>query len=119
MVAIASLLVIVTISVVVTRVATSALELTGVSRELATFQARSAYTGVGFTTEEAEAVVTHPIRRRIVLNLMLLGNAGSPASWRRSSSASSMTRHVELHSSDWVSSRLAWLCSGSRRRARG
>ena len=74
--AIASLLVVVATSVLITRIATSALVMTGVSRELANFQARSAYTGVGFTTNEAETVVTHGVRRKIILTLMLLGSAG-------------------------------------------
>lgn len=63
-------------SLLVTRVATVALTLTGLSRETARFQARSAFSGVGFTTSESEQVVSHPVRRRIVLLLMLLGNAG-------------------------------------------
>jgi hypothetical protein len=46
------------------------------SRESARFQARSAFFGVGFTTAEAESVVAHPVRRRIVGWLILLGNAG-------------------------------------------
>src|SRR4051812_49663437 len=49
------------------------------SREMARFQARSAFTGTGFTTAEAESVVRHPVRRRIVLGLMLAGNAGLAA----------------------------------------
>jgi len=48
----------------------------GMSRESARFQARSALTGSGFTTSESEAVVSHPVRRRIVLFCMLLGSAG-------------------------------------------
>jgi TrkA-C domain len=76
MIAIASLLVVVLISLLVTRVATVALISTGLSREMARFQARSAFTGTGFTTTEAEVVVNHPVRRRIVLLLMLSGNAG-------------------------------------------
>jgi len=74
--AIASLLFVVATSALITRIATSALEMTGVSRELAYFQARSAYSGVGFTTNEAETVVAHGVRRRIILTLMLLGSAG-------------------------------------------
>ncbi len=70
------LLVVVTISIVVTRVATVALAATGVSEELARFQARSAFSGVGFTTPEAERMTSHPVRRRIILMLMLAGNAG-------------------------------------------
>src|SRR5204862_7988845 len=76
MVALISVLIIVLLSVLVTRVATVALSLTGMSRESARFQARSALTGVGFTTTEAEDVVNHPVRRRLVGGLMLLGSAG-------------------------------------------
>src|SRR5881275_478532 len=76
MVALISVLVLVLLSVLITRVATVALSLTGMSRESARFQARSALTGVGFTTSEAEDVVTHPVRRRIVGGLMLVGSAG-------------------------------------------
>ena len=49
---------------------------TGLSREAAQFQARSAFTGVGYTTNEAENIVNHPVRRRIVMSLMLIGNVG-------------------------------------------
>ena len=76
MVAIVSLLFVITISILITRVATVALAHTGLSKQSARFQARSAFTGVGFTTEESEKVVNHPVRRRILLLLMLLGNAG-------------------------------------------
>lgn len=79
MIAISSLLIVVLISLIVTRVATVALIATGMSREMARFQARSAFTGTGFTTREAESVVDHPVRRRIVLLLMLAGNAGLAA----------------------------------------
>jgi hypothetical protein len=76
MVALISVLVIVLLSVLITRIATVALSQTGMSRESARFQARSALTGVGFTTTEAEDVVSHPVRRRIVGGLMLVGSAG-------------------------------------------
>lgn len=76
MTALFSLLTILLVLVLVTKVATVALVHTGLSRESARFQARSAFTGVGFTTQEAEVVVAHPVRRRIVMLLMLLGNAG-------------------------------------------
>lgn len=66
----------VALSIIVTRTATVALTLTGLSREAAQFQARSAFSGAGFTTSEAEAVVNHPVRRRIVMLLILLGGAG-------------------------------------------
>jgi hypothetical protein len=76
MLAVISIIVVLTLSLIITRIATIALTLTGLSRESAKFQARSAFTGVGFTTSEAEKVVNHPVRRRILLMLMLLGNAG-------------------------------------------
>lgn len=76
MLAIVTLFIVVVLSLLVTRVAAVALTLTGMSREGARFQARSAFTGVGFTTTEAELVVKHPVRRRIVMALMLLGNIG-------------------------------------------
>jgi len=64
------------LSLVITRVATTALILTGLSEEAARFQARSAFTGTGFTTGEAEYVVRHPVRRRIIAALMLMRSAG-------------------------------------------
>jgi K+/H+ antiporter YhaU regulatory subunit KhtT len=76
MLSIISLLIVLTLSILVTRIATVALAQTGLSRESARFQARSAFTGVGFTTNESEKVVNHPVRRKILLLLMLLGNAG-------------------------------------------
>lgn len=76
MVALLSVLVIIGVTFLVTRVATVALTLTGMSRQAARFQARSALTGAGFTTTESETVVGHPVRRRIVMGLMLIGSAG-------------------------------------------
>jgi hypothetical protein len=74
--ALISLILVLALSLLVTRIATLILVHTGVSRGLAKFQARSAFTGVGYTTEEAEKIVAHPVRRRVVMLLMLLGNAG-------------------------------------------
>lgn len=71
-----SLLLVVVMSLMVVRVATMALVLTGISRPLAQFQARSAFTGAGFTTSESDKVVQHPVRRKIIMMLMLSGNAG-------------------------------------------
>ena len=70
------LVVIALVSLLVTRVATIALTVTGLPRQSARFQARSALSGVGFTTSESEQVVNHPARRRIVMALMLIGNVG-------------------------------------------
>lgn len=76
MTALISVFVAITLSLLITRIATEALTLTGLSRKSASFQARSAFTGSGFTTQESEAVVQHPVRRRIIMWLMFLGNAG-------------------------------------------
>jgi hypothetical protein len=75
-VAVLTVFVVVSLSLLITRIGTVAFALTGMSREAAHFQARSAFFGVGFTTTEAEQVVNHPVRRRIALWLMILGNAG-------------------------------------------
>ncbi|MEA1984299.1 MAG: TrkA C-terminal domain-containing protein [Euryarchaeota archaeon] len=71
-----TLFAVIIISLIITRVATIALTLTGMSWEVARFQARSAFTGAGFTTAESEKMMRHPIRRRILMILMLAGNAG-------------------------------------------
>jgi hypothetical protein len=76
MTAIVSFLSVLALSLLIARIATVALTLTGVSREVARFQARSALTGTGYTTTEAETIVGHPVRRRIVMYLMILRNAG-------------------------------------------
>jgi hypothetical protein len=76
MIAVTTVLVALTLSMLVTRIASTALTITGIPRHVARFQARSAFTGVGFTTAEAEQVVHHPVRRRIVMSLMLMGNIG-------------------------------------------
>lgn len=64
------------LSLVITKMAATALRLTGLSEEAAKFQARSAFTGTGFTTSEARKVVDHPVRRRIIMWLMTLRSAG-------------------------------------------
>ncbi len=64
------------ISFLIVRAAAIALMMTGLDEKRARFQALSAFSGTGFTTKEAELVVNHPLRRRIVTWLMILGNAG-------------------------------------------
>ena len=54
-----------------------ALERTGLERSSARFQALSAFSGTGFTTSQAEKVINHPTRRRIISFLIILGNTGS------------------------------------------
>jgi hypothetical protein len=70
------LLVVAMMSLLITRIATIALTATGMPKPAARFQARSALSGVGFTTTESEAVVAHPARRRIIMTLMLVGSVG-------------------------------------------
>jgi hypothetical protein len=55
------------------------LEATGMERSKARFQALSALSGTGFTTREAESIVDHPKRRRIVSWLIFLGSVGITA----------------------------------------
>jgi hypothetical protein len=76
MLAIVSLTVIAGLSLIFIRLGATALAMTGLSRDVAEFQAYSAFTGVGYTTREAEMVVGHPVRRRIVRDLMLAGQVG-------------------------------------------
>ena len=76
MIAAITLFLVVALSALITKVATIALMHTGLSTQSARFQARSAYTGAGFTTTESEKIMNHPVRRKIIFNLMLIGNAG-------------------------------------------
>ncbi len=76
MAALISLFIVVVLSLTVVRIGTLALEMTGLSREVASFQALSAFSGTGFTTAEAGYVVDHPVRRRIISLLIELGGAG-------------------------------------------
>jgi len=76
MIAIFSLFTVAILSLVVTRIAAMALMFTGLSVETARFQARSAFSGVGFTTSESELIMNNPVRRKILMLLMLLGNIG-------------------------------------------
>ena len=71
-----TVLIVLCLSLVITRLATVALMATGLSEQAARFQARSAFTGTGYTTAEAERVVDHPVRRRIIMWLMILRSAG-------------------------------------------
>lgn len=74
-----SLLVITAVSLLLVRVGGTALTMTGLPRDVASFQAYSAFFGVGFTTRESEMVVSHPVRRRIVRDLIIAGNLGITA----------------------------------------
>jgi len=65
-------IVVVFISVMIRKVATVALQLTGLDKPTASFQALSALTGTGFTTREAELVISHPMRRKVISTLMTI-----------------------------------------------
>ena len=125
MFALATVFLVVVVSLLISRIATVALTLTGMSGEAARFQARSALSGVGFTTTEAESVVNHPVRRRIVGILMLVGSAGIVTavatlmlSFTGTNSSQAQTRLLLLGAgmlallmiarSRWVDRRLSW-----------
>lgn len=72
----AILLLVILISAMIIKIGAILLRMTGIDRDTAGFQALSAFTGTGFTTSEAENIVNHPKRRRVVKALMILGNAG-------------------------------------------
>lgn len=76
MIALISFLAILFLSMTVVRIATVMLRLTGLSQDIAQFQARSAFTTTGFTAQESEIIMNHPLRRKIIQNLMILGNVG-------------------------------------------
>ncbi|MDZ4831247.1 MAG: TrkA C-terminal domain-containing protein [Phycisphaerae bacterium] len=77
--AVISLLLIAAVSLAIVRLGSKALVLTGLSWDVASFQAYSAFFGVGFTTAEAELAVSTPHRRRIIKHLILTGNLGLTA----------------------------------------
>jgi len=64
------------ISFLFVRASGIALMMTGLEKRKARFQALSAFSGTGFTTKEAESVINHPRRRKIITLLMITGNAG-------------------------------------------
>lgn len=65
------------VTLIIGRLGSIALTATGLPRAIAKFQARSALSGAGYTTNEAESIVNHPARRRIVMTLMAVGSLGS------------------------------------------
>lgn len=76
MVAVFALIVVVALSILVVRVGSIAFVMTGLSEDVARFQALSAFSGAGFTTSEAEAIVMYPARRRIATMLIRFGSIG-------------------------------------------
>ena len=59
--------------VIVVEIGAVALKMTGLDIRTARFQSLSAFTGTGFTTKEAEDVVIHSQRRRIIMVLIFAG----------------------------------------------
>ena len=80
MIGVISLLLVMYMLLFFTRIATIILVYTGISEDVARFQSRSAVTGCGFTTGESEQITSHIVRRRVIGNLMLIGNVGIIAS---------------------------------------
>ncbi|MEM9560538.1 MAG: TrkA C-terminal domain-containing protein [Planctomycetota bacterium] len=74
--AIIALFVVAFVSLLIVRVGATAFKMTGLSRDVADFQAVSCFFGVGFTTGEAELIVSHAVRRKIATHLIILGNIG-------------------------------------------
>ncbi|HET7323423.1 MAG TPA: TrkA C-terminal domain-containing protein [Halococcus sp.] len=74
--AVITLLLVFVVSLLIIRAGTIALVMTGMSEEVASFQAASAFSGAGFTTDEAERIVSSPQRRRIVQLLIRYGSIG-------------------------------------------
>jgi len=69
-------LMVILFSFLIVRAGSIALMMTGLEEKRVRFQALSAFSGTGFTTREAESVINHPKRRRIISVLMVMGNAG-------------------------------------------
>mgnify|MGYP001318633518 CR=1 FL=1 len=74
-----SLLLVAFISLLLIQIGARALRFTGLDPDVAILQSQSAFTGTGFTTAEAELVMRHPLRRRIIRHLMLVGALGVPS----------------------------------------
>lgn len=64
------------LSFAIVRIAAVAMRLTGLPENVARFQCISALTGTGFSTTESELIVNYPVRRRILVALMIAGNLG-------------------------------------------
>lgn len=76
MVSVLSLLLVIALSMLVIKIGAVALLMTGLSEEVAKFQALSAFSGTGYTTTESESILKVPIRRRIITALIRLGSVG-------------------------------------------
>jgi len=103
-----TIFVLLSMSVLFTRIASVALRLTGLEESSARFQALSAFTGTGFTTIESEAIVNYPVRRKIIMLLMIIGNLGLISVF-----ATLVVSLVHTEGAmDAVLEQLAWLLAG-------
>lgn len=71
-----TIVILLALSVLIVRIAGVAMRLTGLADNVARFQCISALTGTGYSTHESEMIVNYPIRRRILVAVMVLGNLG-------------------------------------------
>lgn len=71
-----ALLLVFALALLVIRIGSIALNMTGLSPDVASFQAASAFSGAGFTTDEAEQTVRTPARRKVIKALIRLGSLG-------------------------------------------
>lgn len=69
-----TLLLVFALAILFIRIGAIALHMTGLSPDVASFQAASAFSGAGYTTEEAEQTVATPERRTIIKTLIRLGS---------------------------------------------
>lgn len=76
MISVMSLLLVIALSMLVIKIGSIALLMTGLSEEVAKFQSLSAFSGTGFTTTESESILKVPIRRKIISVLIRLGSVG-------------------------------------------
>ena len=74
--AVIPVIIIIVIFFFIVRIATVVLKFTGMDERTARFQAISAFTGTGFTTQEAETILDDRIRRKTIIVLMVLGKVG-------------------------------------------
>lgn len=107
MTAVIALIIIAAISLLAVRIGATALMMTGLGWDSASFQAYSAFFGVGFTTHEAEMVVNHPVRRRIIRDLIFVGNVGLT-----SAVATLVVTLVQTSQADSGWRFIAWLVGG-------
>lgn len=111
MFAVVALFVIIATSYIVVRTGAVALMLTGLSAEAASFQSQSAFMGVGYTSREAEAVMGHPVRRRVIQVLMLVGYAATASVFASVMTVFTMDEYEQRHAelSVWILSALLLL----------